>query len=411
MVKNFNYMFVANIVSALCKFLILLVIVRLGTPEEVGKYNYALVITAPIFLFFSLKIRSIIVTNDQYKLNDFASTIICLNSILIAVISIFLYFFSKEYLGVILIVSLIKFFENLKEIPYGVYQKEEKLKLMSYSMWIYNIFSLVLFFIIYMIFQDLNLALLGSLFTCVISVLFIDRLIIKSNFGISFEFLFNYKKFKNIIILSIPLAFSSALGSLNTGIPRILLERFFGQYTLGIFSTIAYILVIGSLFANSISQVFLPKLRKLFKENNKREFEILTKKMVLIGVIIGLIALLCSLTIGEFVLSLIFGSEYATNNIVLIILSLGLLFILSGVFLGTSIIATGKYNVNYKISILLLFSILLFSFILIPKYSLLGAALTITISQFVALVSYYYFYKKIFRGVNNDKKSHFKINE
>lgn len=411
MVKNFNYMFVANIVSALCKFLILLVIVRLGTPEEVGKYNYALVITAPIFLFFSLKIRSIIVTNDQYKLNDFASTIISLNSILIIFVSILLWFLSKENFGVILIISLIKFFENLKEIPYGVYQKEEKLKLMSYSMWIYNISSLILFSLIYIIFQNLNLALIASLFICVISVLFIDKLIIKSNFGITFNFVLDYKKIKDIIILSIPLAFSSALGSLNTGIPRILLEKFFGQYTLGIFSTIAYILVIGSLFANSISQVFLPKLRRLFKEKNKKEFEMLTKKMVSIGVLMGLIALLTSITIGKFSLSLIFGSEYGANNIILIILSLGLLFILSGVFLGTSIIATGNYNVNYKISVLSLVSVLLFSFILIPKYSLLGAALTVTISQFVALISYFYFYKKIFRGVNNDKKISFKINK
>lgn len=409
--KNFNYMFVANIVSALCKFLILLVIVRLGTPEEVGKYNYALVITAPIFLFFSLKIRSIIVTNDQYKLNDFASTIISLNSILIIFVSILLWFLSKENFGVILIISLIKFFENLKEIPYGVYQKEEKLKLMSYSMWIYNISSLILFSLIYIIFQNLNLALIASLFICVISVLFIDKLIIKSNFGITFNFVLDYKKIKDIIILSIPLAFSSALGSLNTGIPRILLEKFFGQYTLGIFSTIAYILVIGSLFANSISQVFLPKLRRLFKEKNKKEFEMLTKKMVSIGVLMGLIALLTSITIGKFSLSLIFGSEYGANNIILIILSLGLLFILSGVFLGTSIIATGNYNVNYKISVLSLVSVLLFSFILIPKYSLLGAALTVTISQFVALISYFYFYKKIFRGVNNDKKISFKINK
>ncbi|RIL83576.1 hypothetical protein BUY80_17545, partial [Staphylococcus equorum] len=177
-------------------------------------------------------------------------------------------------------------------------------------MWIYNISSLILFSLIYLIFQNLNLALIASLFSCVISVLFIDKLIIKSNFGITFNFVLDYKKIKDIIILSIPLAFSSALGSLNTGIPRILLEKFFGQYTLGIFSTIAYILVIGSLFANSISQVFLPKLRRLFKEKNKKEFEMLTKKMVSIGVLMGLIALLTSITIGKFILSLVFGSEY-----------------------------------------------------------------------------------------------------
>ncbi|MDK9855706.1 oligosaccharide flippase family protein [Staphylococcus equorum] len=392
----------ANIVTALCKFLILLVIVRLGTPDEVGKYNYALVLTAPIFLFFSLKIRSIIVTNEQYKLKEFFSVIVLLNSIVVIIVAIFFIIFSPDNFLIIFIISLIKLFENFKEIPYGIYQKEENLKLMSHSMVIYNVFSLLFFTLIYTISQNLELALSFSLLICILSFLIVDQIIIKHVFDINFKFSLNIKKFKNIIVLSIPLAFSSSLGSLNTGIPRILLEKFYDQYTLGIFSTIAYVLVIGSLFANSISQVFLPKLRKLFKENRKSEFKKLTKKMVTIGMFIGMTSLLFSATLGKELLSVLFGEEYGENYFILIILSFGLLFILSGVFLGTSIIATGKYNVHYKISIMLLISILISGFILIPKYALLGASLTITISQLVALVCYYYFYKKIFRGVYND---------
>lgn len=396
MVKNFNYMFSANIVSALCKFLILLIIVRLGTPDEVGKYNYALVITAPIFLFISLKIRSVIVTNDQYSKNQYISTIVLLNCIAIVFIAIFLYVLGKGDLIIILIVALIKLFENIKEVPYGIYQKNENLKLLGISMGIYNLLSLILFFIIYFITHNLNMALLSSLLSCVFSLIIIDKWFLNKYYSVKLGFDNNIKIIKDIFILSIPLAFSSALGSLNTGIPRIVLANQYGQYTLGIFSTIAYVLVIGSLFANSISQVFLPKLRKLYINDNKEEFEKLTRKMVLIGTFLGTCSVIISVFFGKSLLSLVFGKEYGTNNIILIILSLGLLFILSGVFLGTTIIATGKYNVNYKISLILLVSILILSFTLISNYSLLGAALTITISQFVALISYYYFYKKIF---------------
>ncbi|MCD8892239.1 flippase [Staphylococcus nepalensis] len=396
MVKNFNYMFVANILSALCKFLILLVIVRLGTPEDVGRYNYALVITAPIFLFISLKIRSVIVTNDKYSPNEYVSAIFSLNIITLIFVAIFVYVLGNGDLTTILIVSLIKLFENMKEVPYGIYQKNENLKLLGISMGIYNILSLIFFYIIYSFSHNLNMALLFLVISCIFSFAIIDRWYLSKYYNIKLHYNNNIVKFKEIFILAIPLAFSSALGSLNTGIPRIVLENLFGKYTLGIFSTIAYVLVIGGLFANSISQVFLPKLRKLYKDENKIEFEKLTRKMVFIGIFIGMCSVILSLSLGEAFLSLLFGKEYGENNTILIILSFGLLFILSGIFLGTTIISTGKYNVNYKISLILLFCILIFSFLLIPKYSLLGAALTITISQFVALISYYYFYKRIF---------------
>src|SRR5699024_12384616 len=141
-------MFIANIVSALCKFLILLVIVRLGTPDEVGRYNYALVVTAPVFLFISLKIRSVIITNDHFNENQYISAIIVLNSIVLIFVAIFIYILGNGNLTIILIVSLIKIFENLKEVPYGIYKINENLKLLGISLWIYNILSYIMLYII-----------------------------------------------------------------------------------------------------------------------------------------------------------------------------------------------------------------------------------------------------------------------
>src|SRR5699024_6819684 len=216
----------------------------------------------------------------HFNVNQYISAIIVLNSIVLIFVAIFIYILGNGNLTIILIVSLIKIFENLKEVPYGIYQKNENLKLLGISMGIYNILSLIMFYLIYFILHNLNMALLFSLISCVFSFVIIDKWFLNKYYDVKLSFDKNIKIVKDIFILSIPLAFSSALGSLNTGIPRIVLEHQFGQYTLGIFSTIAYVLVIGSLFANSISQVFLPKLRKFFKENNKNAFEKLAKKMV-----------------------------------------------------------------------------------------------------------------------------------
>ena len=200
---------------------------------------------------------------------------------------------------------------------------------------------------------------------------------------------------KEIFLLAFPLSLSSAIGSLNTGIPRILMKSFYGEYYLGIFSTIAYLLVVGNLFANSISQIFLPKLRNYYRLKNYDEYRKTTKKMMFLGFVVGIVGVLLSSIIGKTILKIVFGNEYANNSMTLVILSFGLVFILSGVFLGTSIVATGNYKVNYKISLITFVSIIILSILFIPRFRLIGTAITISFSQLITLIAYYYFYKKV----------------
>lgn len=403
--SNFIYSLMANIYSAICKFLILLTIIRLGTPLEVGRYNYALVLSAPIFLLASLKIRSIIVTNDEYKVNQFFNAILVTNFIfLIAFMAIVPMFSSSNQTLIIFIVALIKIIENTKEVAYGVYQKEEKLKTQSISMILYFTLSLASFYVAYFVTYDLFIALLLSFICGLLSFMLFDLPVMKKRFKVGLKVAFSVINSKNIVYLALPLSVSAAIGSLNTGLPRIILKEFYDEYTLGIFSAIAYLLVIGSLLASSLSQVFLPRLRKFFREGQWNNFIDLTRKMVLIGSFIGFVSIIISVIFGKTILRIFYGTEYSNQSIVLVVLSLGILFILSGVFLGTAIIATGNYKVNYKIALITLLSITIFSLVFIPFLGLIGTALTITISNFVSLLSYYYFYRKeIKRWINNEE--------
>ncbi len=402
---NFVYSLVANVYSALCKFLILLTIIRLGTPIEVGRYNYALVLSAPVFLLASLKIRSIIVTNDEYKVNHFFNAIILINTFFFTVfICIVSLLSNANETIIILVVSLIKFLDNIKEVSYGVYQKDEQLKIQSVSMIMYFTLSLVSFYLSFYITSDLLISLTLSLLSGLLTFFIFDIPVMKKKFKVFLKLTLSMSVSKKIMFLALPLSISSAIGSLNTGLPRVFLKEFFNEYALGIFSAIAYLLVVGTLLANSLSQVFLPRLRKLFKNNKITDFVNLTKKMVLIGTAVGIFSVIASTFLGRFVLKIFFGAEYANQNEVLIILSFGLLFILSGVFLGTSIVATGNYKVNYKISVITLLSIIIFSVSFIPVWGLIGTAYTITCSQLVAFLSYLYFYNKEMKKWNHNTK-------
>lgn len=397
--KNFSFAFMSNIIASACKFIILLLIVKLGNPSEVGIYNYALIISAPVFLFTSLKIRSIQVTNNNYKFNDYYTLIILLNLIVLGIVIITSLLIEKNITAyAIIILSTIKLLDNLREVIYGLYQKHENLKSVGLSIIINNIFNLIVFTIVYYLSTNLIFSLVMMFITSIFIFLIYDLRILSKKYNTTLKLIVNRKKLIAILILAIPLSISSSLGALNTSIPRIILKNSYGEFYLGIFSAIAYILVLANLFANSISQVFLPRLSKYFHQKNVREFNNLANKLIGIGFIIGIFTFLIALIFGKLILKIGFGEVYSEYYLVLIILSIGLLFLLSGVFAGTIITSTGNYKVHYKITTISLVCTVILSVLTIEKFGIYGTAITIMFSQIVTFICYMYFHIRLKRG-------------
>lgn len=397
--KNFSFAFISNIISSACKFLILLLIVKFGSPSEVGIYNYALIISAPVFLFTSLKIRSIQVTNNNYRFNEYYSLIIILNLIVLGIVIIISLLIEKNVIAYsIIILSTIKVLDNLREVLYGLYQKYEDLKTVGVSIIINNIFNIIAFGIGYYLSSNLTISLFTMFITSTFVFLIYDLRVLSNKYDTKLKLVLNRKRLIDILILAIPLSISSSLGSLNTSIPRIILKNSHGEFYLGIFSAIAYILVLANLFANSISQVFLPRLSKYFYKKNIIEFNKLGIKLIGIGFLIGTFTVLLALIFGELILKIAFGEVYSKYNMVLIILSIGLLFLLSGVFVGTIITSTGNYKIHYKITIISLIFTVIFSFLTIERYSIYGTAYTIMFSQIITFISYMYSYIRVKRN-------------
>src|SRR5699024_6670126 len=219
------------------------------------------------------------------------------------------------------------------------------LRLLSISLIIYSFLSLMFFSVTYFIFESLILSLLFYLISTVFSFVLIDLNISFKYYSLKISIKHKSKNLVNLFLLSIPLSLSSSLGSWNTNIPKIFLKFESGEYYLGIYSSIAYTLVVVSLVVNSISQTFLPRLRKYYRQEQYDLYKGLTQKMVLIGFSLGVSITIFNIIFGKYILEVAYGSEYAIYNHILIILSIGMIFLVSGVFLGTSIVATGIYNI------------------------------------------------------------------
>jgi len=126
--KNFSWMFAGGMLSSACKWLILIVMTKLISTEQVGHYVLALSITAPIVMVSMLQLRMVQATDaqDLHKFEDcFGTRLITNLAALLIVVGILVALkgrYGYEVYIVILIVAVNKAIEASSDITYGLMQ-------------------------------------------------------------------------------------------------------------------------------------------------------------------------------------------------------------------------------------------------------------------------------------------------
>ncbi len=121
-IKNISWTFIANLISAITKWLILVLIARWLDPNDLGSYSLAFAITAPITLFINLKLRPLVVTDKNLTFSNYVFTrkiTSALAIILIIIIGLVLY---PSYFWVITLVGLMKILDLHSDLYYSIPQ-------------------------------------------------------------------------------------------------------------------------------------------------------------------------------------------------------------------------------------------------------------------------------------------------
>lgn len=403
MIKSFNSILMSNVFVAAIKFLILYLIILFGTTEDVGVYSYGLAIVSPIFLLSSLKIKSIVITEGaKYENSEYLMAIIFFSLITLIFSSAFIMFFEANYEIIIVTVLLAiqKAAENIKYFFHGIFTRNFELRKVAKAQNITYLLSFVVFFISYYLTNELIYSLSFYVLSYIGSVI-IEIILMKSVESINTKKIFSFKNIYKIFLTSFPLSFSSFIGSFTIQLPRYFIRNYYDLSLLGIFSSLSYVLVIINLFANSLSQVFLPKLKQ-YANNDIKKFNKIVLLLCSIGFFGGLLFTIINVLIGKPIINIVFGEIYGEYHFVLILLSVSITIQLTGVFIGTGLIAQKIYKFHSSIYFVNLITVGLTSSILIPKYALEGAAISLLIGNVVTLIFYLIVYIKYFKGDEND---------
>ena len=113
------------------------------------------------------------------------------------------------------------------------------------------------------------------------------------------------------------------LGSLTARYSRYVLEQHRGEHDLGIFIAMAYLLWAGNTAILALEHSASPQLAKHYAAGNMAAFVGLLIKLVGLGALVGVAAVLVVCALGEPLLALLYRPEYGQYQDVLLWLTVG----------------------------------------------------------------------------------------
>ncbi|MGM0804975.1 MAG: oligosaccharide flippase family protein [Bacillota bacterium] len=408
---NFSWTLCGNVIYAICQWLVVSVIAKLGDPVQVGTFALALAISAPIFLFFNMNLRVVQATdtNDEYSFNQYFSMRVLTTLIAFLIVILISIFsgFEKTTIIVIIFLAIAKFFESISDILYGYLQKCEQMKFISISKIIRGIISTISMAIILYLTNDLVLATLIYAVTWGVILilydfkkcLYIYRFDMNSNTRFMSEMLkpsIDYKILKLLFILSLPLGIAGTLDSLNINLPRYFINFQLGEGALGYYAAITYIIISGQTIVGALAQAATPRLAKYYNSDIK-QFKLLLMKLFIIGLVIGTIGVLMSVYLGGYILTIFYTPEYQEYNTLFILSMIAASFWYLSGFLNCGIVASRIF----KNQIIIFFATTLVTSVaciyLINDYGLNGAALSLILGMFTRFVLSFYWILRILK--------------
>ena len=294
-----------------CQWLTTILIVRLSGFEDSGVYGLAMTFTAAFGILALFNTRQYQVSDVVGEYSDqtyIRSRYIAMAAaFLICAAGVFLNDYTPYQWSVILLYMMHKCAEAWIDVYHGVDQKNGRMDYICYSYLTRGILMLVSFCAVLYLTKNLVAAVASMTFITCFTAVFYDKRIAER--FISKESETDRAAVKKLMIAMLPLAVVAVTNNLSISFPKYFLEMYYGEKTLGYYTSISTPSTIVQVGAQTIFVPLILPLADRLKENDKRGFVGILKKVAAVCAVFSVLAIVVSAFLGVWLLVLVFKEE------------------------------------------------------------------------------------------------------
>lgn len=391
--RNFSWTLIGNGLYAFCQWGMLVVLAKLCSTEMVGQFALALAITAPVFMFAGLNLRTVQATDARidFQFGDY------LGLRLLSIAAALTFVFAIEIVSghdvhllfVVVMTGAAKALDLIGDTIFGLQQQHERMDRIAMSQMIRGVLQLSAVTAAAYTTRNVLWAVTGQAAVSLVVLLTYDL----RNAGRLYQFPWptqnparypalvrlatlqfgTWRNIKALIRMSFPLGLVAMLGSLMMNIPRYFIESTAGTAKLAVYSAMAYIMLVGGTATGSLLQAAAARLARYYLEN-LRKFRRLLLQLIAIATANGVIGVLATVLWGRQFLTIMYRPEYAIypSAFAWLMAAAGVSYVASA--LGFGLAAARKFDVQLPIFFCAALVTAAACVPLVPRYGLQGAA-------------------------------------
>jgi O-antigen/teichoic acid export membrane protein len=394
--KGSSVTFSYRVIGRILIVLIQILIARVYGPEGYGLYAIGWVISRIIWSFSTLGLQNGVIKFgiESYEKNIPVFKGIVYNamssSFIIGIILMLIFFFSADYIAInfydnqglskiIKIFSLSFPFLSLITITASLSRITMKMK---YGTLIEDFLPPTINLIILSICIFLGFSIQAAAISCVLGYLgaFIASIyFLKKLFPILFTKSSYVNSYKKLFVFSLPTVLSGTFSFLTTRLSRLILGVYTGASSVGIYQAASQNIVSANVISNAFRTIFAPIIADLVAKGDFEEVDKMYKTSTRWILYLNMSLFLMFWLSASELLTVLFGKEFSSAAIVLVILSIGQ-FVNTLAGPVAQLMIMSRFQNQWMILSAVAFTLnLILCFVLIPKYESIGAAIAVSL--------------------------------
>lgn len=385
--SDFLWSFISNAVFAACQMGMYVALSKLGTDKDLGYYALGMSVAGPLFVFGKLNLRALLATDvgQDYSFGQYEALRLLMMLLAAGILAVVAATMSDTFFvfAVMMAVGLTRLIEALEDLVYGQFQQSLRIPWLAISKTMRGILGVGCLVVTMLWLGNLAIAVAVMGASWILTILFYDMPRLKRLTRIRPQWQ-PVKALWRLAKLALPLGLSTAVVSLVVYCPRFFVLAYEGEIVLGRFTAISQVLQIVVMVAAALSQVTAPRLAGYFQAN-PRMYAALLKKLVVMTLAGGTVALGLAWLLGPWVLSVVFAPEFAEYHPLLVLfVGVGMASAMA-LFIGVAATAGRVLKAQLLSQVARVLMLLGLCALLVPYWGVYGAAWAMILATLVSM--------------------------